>query len=287
MNAKASPPHAPTSTPSTSLVLVSEQRGVTTLTMNMPRRYNGWTAAMLTALRSALRFAERDDSCGAVVLTGADPYYCAGVNLAGTITLDHPKALRAAIAEQNAALFNLFIDFSKPILIAFNGPAIGASVTSALLCDGRIASNRATFSLPFARLGVPPEGCSSVLFPKLFGERVTERMMGKEAWQPSAEEALEFGLVDEVVEHEQLLERAQAIASEWVASGKKRAYPANTSRQELHAINAKESSALAGAFLSARFLKGQYEFLLSRKKYAPAATFLLLFLTRPVWSLLL
>ena len=90
--------------------------------------------------------------------------------------------------ENNQALFNLFLDFPKPILIAVNGPALGASVTSATLCDGIIASDKATFSTPFAALGVTPEGCSSVQFARLMGEENAERMLGREGWRPGAEE---------------------------------------------------------------------------------------------------
>ena len=62
-------------------------------------------------------------------------YYCAGVNLSGTIQPMHPKVLHGMIVKHNAAIFDAFIEFPKPILIALNGPAIGACVTSATLCD--------------------------------------------------------------------------------------------------------------------------------------------------------
>ena len=269
------------------LVLVSQKDGVTTLTMNMPRRYNGWTAAMLSALRQALGESIRDDATKVIVLTGVDPYYCAGVNLSGIMKLDHPRRLHAMIAAHNAALFDMFLDVPKPILVAVNGPAIGAAVTTATLCDAIIASERATFSTPFARLGVPYEGCSSLVFPKKFGQTVTDRMMGKEGWVPTAKEAAEFGLVSEVVPHEDLLKEAHAMAREWIKKGKTRTYPAGATKAELKAVNARESQALADAFLSPPFLEGQFRFLLSRKKHGPAAMFFLLWKTHPVWSLLL
>ncbi len=92
------------------------------------------------------------------VLTGKDPYYCAGVNLNATIRPMHPRKLHEMINVHNAEVFNNFIEFPKPLLIAANGPAIGACVTSATLADRIVASERATFSTPFARLAVPPEG---------------------------------------------------------------------------------------------------------------------------------
>lgn len=278
------------SSPSRSEELVlweTTPEGVTVLTMNLPRRYNGWTQPMLTRLRESLLTAARDTHTHALVLTGADPYYCAGVNLSSTIKLDHPAVLHEFIRSQNEALFNMFIDFPKPILIAVNGPAIGASVTSATLCDAIIASEDATFSTPFARLGVTPEGCSSVLFPRLIGQDNAHRMLGEEGWVPSAAEALEIGLVDAVVPHDALRQEAIAMATSWVEQGKARTYRGDVEPDELKQINARESQALATAFLSPPFLKGQFDFLMSRQKYGPAAMFFLLWRTQPLWSMLL
>lgn len=274
-------------TTSSDLILTARDSGVTTLTMNMPRRYNGWTFEMMHDLRAALEREAANDDTKVLILTGADPYYCAGVNLAGTLKLDHPKKLHASIAAQNAALFDMFLDFPKPIIAAVNGPAIGAAVTTATLCDAIVASEKATFSLPFARLGVPPEGCSSYVFPEKFGQEVTRRIMGPEGWTPTAQEALEIGLVDKCVPHEDLLKQAHKLAKTWIKKGRERTYPAGATREQLKAINAQESQALATAFLSPPFLQGQFNFLMSRKKYGPAAMFLVLLKTRPIWSLLL
>ena len=102
--------------------------------------------------------------------SGADPYYCAGVNLNESIRPMHPKKLHKMIYENNRAVFDLFIEFPKPIIVAANGPAIGASVTTATLCDAIVASEKATFLTPFAKLAIPPEGCSSVHFEKIMGK---------------------------------------------------------------------------------------------------------------------
>ena len=177
------------------LMLQSDRNGVRTLTMNNPKRLNGWTQPMMAALKSALKAADADDSVKALILTGTDPYYCAGVNLGGTIQLAHPRKLHAMIVEHNQALFEAFLKIGKPILIAANGPGIGACVTSATLCDGIIASEKATFSTPFSALGVAEEGCSSVHFERIMGAANARRMLGPEGWKPTGAEALEIGLV--------------------------------------------------------------------------------------------
>ena len=259
--------------------------GVRTLTLNHPRRLNGWTLPMMEAMFAALEAAASDPAVQAVVLTGTGDYYSAGVNLSSTIQLGHPRTLREQIRSHNQALFDRFIDFPKPIVVAVNGHAIGAPVTSATLCDAIVAAEGATFSTPFARLGVPPEGCSSEHFARLMNAADAHRMLGPEGWKPTAAEAQQAGLIDAVVPADQLLERARALAAERVPGG--RTFRAGATREGLKAVNARESEALADAFLASAFLMGQFRFLWSRKKRGPALTFLALRATRPAWSLLL
>lgn len=269
------------------ILLTHKSGGVTTLTMNMPERLNGWTLEMMDAIRKGFSQAAADDETRVLILTGTDPYFCAGVNLSGSFKLAHPRQMHANIEANNVALFDMFLDFPKPILVAFNGPAIGASVTSATLCDGMIASEKATFSTPFAALGVTPEGCSSVLFARLMNQTNADRMLGKEGWKPTAKEALEAGLIQWVVPHDKLMPEAQRIANEWVASGATRSFRAGATVDELKAVNARESAMLADAFLSSAFLKGQLKFLWRKKKWAPAIMFLALLVSRPAWARML
>ncbi len=242
---------------------------------------------MIDALKECFRVAAQDNETKVLVLTGADPYYCAGVNLAGTIRLRHPRKLRALIVEHNRALFDFFLDFPKPMLVAVNGPAIGAGVTSATLCDAVIASEKATFSTPFSALGITPEGCSSVHFARIMGQANADRMLGPEAWKPTAAEALEAGLVQRVVPHDRLAHESHRIAQQWIASGAERSFQGGSGRDELKAINARESVILADAFFSVSFIKSQFTFLWSKRKLGPAAMFLAMLLSRPLWSRLL
>ena len=269
------------------LILTQTQDGVTTLTMNRPARLNGWTMEMMNALKEAFRLASMDDKTKVLILTGTDPYYCAGVNLAATLRLQHPRKLRSMIVEHNQVLFDAFLDFQKPLLIAVNGPAIGASVTSATLCDGIIASEKATFSTPFYALGITPEGCSSVHFARLMGQANADRMLGREGWKPSGEEALQAGLVQWLAPHDKLMKKAQLIAREWISADATRSFRGGSGRDELKAVNASESQALADAFLGSPFIKAQFRFLWSKKKWGPAFMFLCMLITRPLWSRLM
>ena len=113
------------------------------------------------------------------------------------------------------------------------------------------------------------------------------RMLGAEGWKPTAEEALEAGLIQWIAPHDKLAEETRRIAQEWVVSGAVRSFRGGSERDELKAINASESAVRADAFLSAPFIKAQFEFLWSKKKWGPAAMFLTMLISRPLWSRLL
>jgi len=265
-------------------VQTSVKEGVLTILMNKPKKLNGWTGEMMQAFTEAFAKAATSDSTKAVIFTGAGHYFSAGVNLGGTLEVMPPKKLHGMIVNHNQQLFEAFLRFPKPILVAVNGPAIGASVTSSTLCNGIIASETATFLTPFAALGITPEGCSSIHFARLMGEENAQRMLGSEGWKPDAAQALEAGLVQWVVPQEQLQAEAQKIAEGWIANGEGRSFLAGSQLQELEQANERESKELADAFLGGAFMLGQFKFLWSKKKRVPSMVFLALWLLRPLWA---
>jgi len=268
-------------------LLTNLKDGVLIITMNRPEKLNGWTLDMMEALSEVFSKANTNDTVKAVVFTGAGKYYSAGVNLGGSLKLMPPKKFRKLIVENNHTLFDMFLNCSPPLLIAVNGPALGASVTSATLANSIIASENATFSTPFSALAITPEGCSSFHFPRLMGENNAQRMLGSEGWKPNAKEALGVGLIQRVVPHAQLMAEAERIAQDWVVNGEQRKFLAGSQLEELKAANARESEQLADSFLGADFLKEQSWFLWSKKKYAPSAVFFSLWVLRPLWSRLI
>ena len=266
--------------------------GVFIITMNRPEKLNGWTLKMMNELQELFQKAAVEPEVQAVVLTGTGKYYCAGVELSAVMKPMHPGTLHGLIRKQNQALFDMFLDFPKPIIAAVNGPAIGASVTSATLCDAIVCMENATFSTPFFKLGVPPEGCSSVHFPRIFGEEYAERMMGQEGFVPTAEEALQMGFVDAVVPsekgHDGLISTCTDLAQKWIADGKTREIGplkgGSDVKEEFKAVNAVESQELADCFFKEEFLEGQRALLSSKGKSQPAMVFSLLKWTRPLWK---
>eukprot|EP00808_Paulinella_micropora_P031037 g44082.t1 len=202
-------------------VLTSLRDGIATITFNRPRRCNAWSTPMLQSLFQALQDLASKSEVQAVIITGKGKYYCSGVDFGSNMKPARPTTLIKAAEASNRHLFVVFLDFPKPLIVAFNGPAIGACVTSAVLCDIRIANDTATFLTPFGSLGLPAEGCSSFTFPTLFGKERAEQML-KQNKKLSASEAQEWGLVQEVTSGDKLLERAHTLAKEHVAAGRGR-----------------------------------------------------------------
>lgn len=279
------------STKGANLIVTTKLNGVTTIRLNRPKKLNGWTQAMMKEMISELEAAGKCRETKVTVLTGTDPYYCAGVDLGGSFKPMMPNTLFHTIVRDNQKLFDAFINFPKPIISAVNGPAIGASVTSATLCDAIIASDKATFSTPFARLGITPEGCSSIHFECVMGKTNANKMLGPEGWMPSAVEAKEAGLVSEVFPHDSFMEKVQTLAEDWANSNKQRSYASvdmnEKTREEYLKVNAKESVDLANAFLSEKFLDNQYTFAKEKGKNDIARLFYIIKTLRPLWSALL
>ena len=241
---------------------------------------------MLDMLYHMMDMCAKDENTKVVILTGTDPYYSSGGDISGYMRLQNPKQFHSMIVKNNFKMFDTFISFPKPILIAANGPSIGGAVTSAALCDGILASKRATFLTPFSRMCVPPEGCSGVSFQRIMGEEAARKMLD-DCWVVRADDAKEIGLVMEVVEHNKLMETAQVVAEKWVVEHKKREMMGGGSKEEYSEMNAKESVAVADAFLSHKFLHAQYEMLWERGKLRNAFIFWIFKSLRPLWIQLL
>ncbi|EOD29243.1 enoyl-CoA hydratase, partial [Emiliania huxleyi CCMP1516] len=256
--------------------------GVLTLTFNQPEKLNAWTLPLLNKLFYGLADATTDPAVKGVVITGSGKYYSAGADLSAMIKPMAPSSLIRQIRDRNQRLFACFLDFPKPIVAAVNGPAIGAAVTSTCLMDACFASPAATFSLPFAKLGVPPEGCSSVTFPERMGEAAAHRMLGEENWVPSAAEARDAGLVREVVEPHELVARASRFVEERIAAGGGRCFD-EAEHERLRRVNAEESATLANAFVSPKFLGAMEAFNAKRKKTQLTRVFWIANSTLPLW----
>ena len=187
---------------------------VLTITLNRPESYNAFTTSMHGALRAALEKAASDD-VRAVVLTGAGKGFCAGQDIGEFRKLDHDvgEHLEATYHPNVRAIRAL----EKPVIAAINGPAAGAGLSLACVCDYRIAADTAGFVPGFVGIGLVPDSGGSYFVARLLGPARAFTWMTSNR-KLSAAEALAWGLVDEVVPADSLLARASELAAAYAGA---------------------------------------------------------------------
>lgn len=205
---------------STESVVELERRGaVGVVWLNRPDRLNAFTLEMRTRIIEAIDECDADDSIRVVVLTGRGRAFCAGADLeAGgdTFVLDDDPETGGAPADSGGEVALRLYRSTKPVVAAINGPAAGVGVTMSLPADIRIASETAKFGFVFTRRGLVPEACSTWFLPRVVGiSTALEWAVGGK--MVSASEALERGLVREVVPVDQVLDRAIAVATDLIS----------------------------------------------------------------------
>ncbi len=205
----------------TELVLTDVSGGIATVTLNRPEARNALSGALLRDLRSAVRAAQEDDAVDVIILTGADPTFCAGLDLKelgsgdGTLTGTRPTA-STPVAERGP-----LPPGPKPVIGAVNGAAITGGFELALACDFLVASDRARFADTHARVGIQPWWGLTVLLPQAIGLRRAREMSATGNFL-DAQTALEWGLVNHVVPHDDLLHFTRGLAAD-IASSDQRA----------------------------------------------------------------
>ncbi|MGE2836636.1 enoyl-CoA hydratase [Mycobacterium sp. SMC-4] len=191
------------------ILLIDTRDRVRTLTFNRPQARNALSAALRSSFFAALRHAEADEEVDVVIVTGADPVFCAGLDL---------KEL--GDTTELPDISPKWPPMTKPVIGAINGPAVTGGLELALYCDILIASEQARFADTHARVGLLPTWGLSVRLPQKVGVGMARRMSMTGDYL-SAEEALRCGLVTQVVPHGQLLDTARQIAASIVGNNQK------------------------------------------------------------------
>jgi enoyl-CoA hydratase/carnithine racemase len=192
--------------------------GILTVTLNRPEKLNAMNPEMLALLVDTLDRADADDDVRAVIFTGAGRGFCAGADLsAGVDSFGTSKPADIAQHRDPGGILALRIfELRKPVIAAINGPATGVGITMTLPCDIRIASTQARMGFVFARRGIAPDACSSWFAPRIVGiSRAARWFMSGRVFD--ANEALESGLVSELLQPDELIPRARQIATELTA----------------------------------------------------------------------
>jgi len=186
-------------------VLVEVGDLVATVTLNRPERRNAISGPLLAGLRQALTELDARADVRAIVLTGADPAFCAGLDLSELAQADGPLSV--------AASGPVLGPLTTPMIGAVNGAAVTGGLELALACDFLVASDRARFADTHARVGVMPGWGLTVALPEAVGLRRAREMSATGNFI-SARTALEWGLVNHVVLHDDLLGFAGRLAAD-------------------------------------------------------------------------
>ena len=192
------------------------------ISLHRPEANNAYTAQLGAELADALSVANKNDAVRGIILTATGRYFCVGADLsAGASSFDTREGGagaknfgdRRAQGQSGPGFIGALYNSNKPVITAFNGSAVGVGLTMTLPSDFMIAADTAKFGFVFARRGLPPEAGSAWFLPQLVGLRqaldwcLTGRVF-------PALEALECGLLSEIVPAEQLMTRAREIVED-------------------------------------------------------------------------
>ena len=193
------------------VVLYEVAERVATVTLNRPESRNAISRELRRELFAALERAEADGDVDVVILTGADPAFCAGVDL---------KELGSGAAEIGDAAGSAgkpFPDMTKPVIGAVNGVAVTGGFEIALNCSFLVASERARFADTHARVGIQPGWGLTVLLAEAVGVRRARELSATGNFL-DASTALAWGLANHVVAHEELLPYCRQLAADIVSN---------------------------------------------------------------------
>lgn len=194
-----------------STVLLEKNNKIATITLNKPEALNALSSGVLDQLEKALAEVEQDPSLRCLIITGAgEKAFVAGADIKEINSLDPESAYNFAGFGQK--VFLKIENLSIPVIAAVNGFALGGGLELAMACDFIFASEKAKFGLPECTLGVMPGFGGSVRLARKVGPGRAMQMIFT-GDMISAEEALNYGLVNEICEPEQLMERANMVAT--------------------------------------------------------------------------
>lgn len=189
-------------------ILTTIENGVRIIKINRPKKKNAMNANVYTKLAQLLNEDANNDKVSVTIITGAGEYYSSGNDIVSAL---QDTDMDVSLGRVDT-LIRAFIEYPKLLIAVVNGPAIGIAATTVALCDIVYASNRATFTTPFLKLGLCPEGASSFLFPRQMGRsRATEMLFFGRSL--TSKEAHDCGFVAELFEHgkqDELIEKLRA-----------------------------------------------------------------------------
>lgn len=194
-------------------ITLQSENNITLVTINRPDKLNALNIETIDELHRAFLEAEKNQTCKVIILTGSgNKAFVAGADISEfyKFTVGQGKQLSA---DGHAKLFNLIENLSKPVIAAINGFALGGGLELAMSCHIRVASDNAKMGLPEVSLGVIPGYGGTQRLPKLVGKGKAMEMIFT-AQMISAQEALNYHLVNYVTSLDELLNKCKEIANQ-------------------------------------------------------------------------
>jgi len=203
-------------------IIYNAHSGIATITLNRPQTLNAFTEQMIDETTRAFKQAGRDKMVRCLVITGNGRAFSSGQDLAEVQARAGQFSIGEHLRKGYHQLIKQMVALEKPIIGAINGIAAGAGCGVALAADIRIVSDKASFMLAFSKIGLVPDSGINWFLPRLIGYARAYEMAITADKIPAAT-ALEWGMVNRVVPHEQLMETVSAWAGS-LASGPTLAY---------------------------------------------------------------
>ncbi|RMG23918.1 MAG: 2-(1,2-epoxy-1,2-dihydrophenyl)acetyl-CoA isomerase [Bacteroidetes bacterium] len=197
------------------VILFEQKQGIAYITLNRPESYNAFNTQMGMAFLEMLQRCQEQDDIRVVVLKAAGKAFCSGQDL--NEVLEHPRPLGEIVHERYNPMIRLITGMEKPFVCQLQGVAAGAGASLALACDYVVGSEKARLLWAFVNIGLVLDSGSSYLLPRLLGHRKAFELATL-GMPVSAREALELGLINQVVQPEQLEDAVTAIAQRYAAA---------------------------------------------------------------------
>ena len=189
---------------------------IAVVTLNRPDAANGLNLELTTTLAATAARIDADKSIKSVVITASGRFFCAGGDLKAFQSDEiDPGFYIKEVADNLHRAISIFDRMAPPVIIAINGVAAGAGFSLAATGDLAVAAESASFTMAYTRAGLSPDGSSTHYLPRIIGMRKTKELMLTNRTL-SANEAMEWGLINEVVADEQLMPRAMELAQSMV-----------------------------------------------------------------------
>ncbi|RMD94215.1 MAG: enoyl-CoA hydratase [Calditrichaeota bacterium] len=196
-------------------IILQRKDKIAQITLNRPQRLNALNEAMIDELTHALNTCQKEDTIRAIVIKGAGNHFCSGGDIQVMQEYLAAKKPEQFFQEPLKKIHRFALSITKlpkPVVAAIQGHASGAGFNLALCCDLRIAGQSAKFSQAFIKIGLIPDTGGTFLLPRIVGwAKALELCLSGEILD--AREALQLGLVNQVVPDEELDKTAMTLAN--------------------------------------------------------------------------